>query len=72
MMCRYKNISAVYYDVKEHKYTFCRQNTENFNVEVDYTYSTAPAGRKVRRPTLRQTDQCTLLQARKDTRGPNP
>ena len=38
MLCRYKNIMAVYYEVKNHKYTFCLQNTENFNVEIDKIY----------------------------------
>jgi len=38
MLRRYKKRIAVYYDVKKHKYTFCLQNTENFNVETDNTY----------------------------------
>jgi hypothetical protein len=38
MLCRYRNVIAVYYDVKKHKYTFSLQNTGNFNIEIDNTY----------------------------------
>lgn len=68
MLCRYRNTIAVYYNVKKHKYTFCLQNTVNFNVEIDKAcgkHCTVPVGRKVPRPTLRWKDQYTLLQDEK-------